>query len=360
MNHPRFAISTLWLFAVLIVLSGCAGAPAVELPEGTDVIFSYTPASEAETALVADIETADAKARLDVDVAEKELNAAVAAYQAAARSLKDAKDAAAAGLAAPEGRIATEEEIQTLLDKAKAKNMVLELTRIGMIDRYEAFLTDYPENWYVRHRYAWFLADQLMRYESAEEWERVTKQEPRFPFAYNNLGTLYNHMGRDKESIVLFRKAISLYDDDPTFHTNLAVNYSTHRAEAGELYGWDLPRIFEECIAEYRKALALTPEDRQIAYDLASQYVMAKYFKVTDTADRAIADWKYYLTLDLSDNQRGVGYRNVGRIYLTQKKDYAEAITWLEKAHEILKDPSSEVLLERARKEAASSPAPEE
>ena len=167
-------------------------------------------------------------------------------------------------------------------------------------------------------------------------------------------------MGRDKESIELFRKAISLYYDDATFHTNLAVNYSTHRAETAELYGWDLPRIFEECIAEYRKALALKPEDKQIAFDLASQYVLAKHFKVTDTADRAIADWNYYLTLDLSDTQRGMAYRNIGRIFLVEKKDYTEAITWLEKALAVFDDPSSKVLLERARKEAESGGAPEE
>ena len=60
--------------------------------------------------------------------------------------------------------------------------------------------------------------------------------------------------------MLLYRKAIELYPDDADFHVNLAVNYSTHRAEASKEFGWDLPRVFRECILSYQRARALDAE----------------------------------------------------------------------------------------------------
>jgi len=164
------------------------------------------------------------------------------------------------------------------------------------------------------------------------------------------LGSLYNHMGRDAEAIDLFRKAIMLLDDDPVFHLNLAVNYSTQRHEAMEKFGWDLPRVFRECIASYHRARELAPDDIEIARDLAGQYVLAKHFKIENTADEALEAWKYYLSLDLTPNQRAIGSRNMGRIYLREKNDRATAIGWFEKAVELSDDTTNRMLLEQARK----------
>ena len=56
----------------------------------------------------------------------------------------------------------------------------------------------------------------------------------------------------------------------PALHLNLAVNYSVHRSDVAEKFGWDLPRVFGECMAEYRKALALAPKDVEIALNRAA------------------------------------------------------------------------------------------
>ena len=307
-----------------LMIAGCASTPPA--PDVSPVVvMDYRARSEAESAAWRSVMEADAETRKALEGAYERAREAYSEYAVAASLLKAEE--------LPEGAVRpTEEQVEALRAAAEAAWLKYWLPLNEQMDRYDGFLKTYPENWYVRHRFAWFLADMQFEKYAAEEWERVIEQEPRFPYAYNNLATLYNHMGRDKESITLFHKAIELQNDDPVFWTNLAVNYSTHRAEAMELYGWDLPRTFRECLNAYRRARELDPHNVEIARDLATQFVLAKYFNVTDTADEALEAWDYYLGLDLSKDQRVFGYLNIGRIYLRQKDDPETAIRWLEKA----------------------------
>ena len=307
-----------------LMIAGCASAPpATETSPA--VVMDYPAQSEAESAARRSVMEADAETRKALDGAYERAREAYSEYAVAASLLKAEE--------LPEGDATpTEEQVEALRVAAEAAWLKYWLPLNEQMDRYDRFLKRYPENWYVRHRFAWFLADMQFQKFAAEEWERVIQQEPRFPYAYNNLATLYNHMGRDKESIALFRKAIELQNDDPVFWINLAVNYSTHRAEAMELYGWDLPRTFRECLNAYRRARELDPHNVEIARDLATQFVLAKYFNVADTADEALEAWDYYLGLDLSNDQRVFGCVNVGRIYLREKDDPETAIRWLAKA----------------------------
>ena len=306
----------------LCLIAGCSSASAAKASEA---VLTYEPQSFREGREFERLERMDDQARVEIERALEVRDRAVGRYV-------DARQAFDAQELPPEITRPTQEQVSALL--AEAQDRWREhLERIAIArDRFETFLRKYPANWYARHRYAWFLADHLLRYEAADEWSKVIELEPRFPYAYNNLGSLYNHMGRDAESLDLYRKAISLKPDDPVFWLNLAVIYSTHRKEAMEKYGWDLPRTFRECINAYRQALRLSPRDTEIAYDLASQFIIAKHFKVTDTADESLDAWMYYLTLDLTDNPRANALRNVGRIYLKEKNDPRTAITWLEQA----------------------------
>ena len=346
--------------ALTVLLSaGCAGepsredaasSPATTAPPRPGIVLTYEPKTLGETAAVERLVGDDLEIRPVIEQAEEEALQAIQAYQRAAPSPK-----------APEGgpgARATKEEADKLY-KAVAEKV----TRYrGLIrtqcDRYEQFLKKYPDNWFQRHRYAWFLADNHLEDAAAAEWRRVIEQAPTFPYACNNLGTLYNHMGRDLEAILLYRKAIELYPDDADFHVNLAVNYSTHRAEASKEFGWDLPRVFRECILSYQRARALNPKDPEIAHDLANQYVLAKFFGLQNTADEAIEAWKYYLALELTPTQRGAADRNMATICLRQKNDPAAAQKLLEEALTLMPDDSTcKMLLEQCKAALEQKPA---
>jgi tetratricopeptide (TPR) repeat protein len=365
----RFLRRSCALALALLLSAGCASEPAragaasspatmAPPPPGVTLMscavpgaLLYEPKSPGETEAVVSLVRDDLEIRPVIEQAQEEALHAVQAYRSAALSRK-----------APEGgpgvARATLEEMDRLHkaveEKAARYRGLVQTQR----DRYEHFLKKYPDNWFQRHRYAWFLADNHLEDDSAAEWRRVIEQAPAFPYAYNNLGTLYNHMGRDLEAILLYRKAIELYPDDADFHVNLAVNYSTHRAEASKEFGWDLPRVFRECILSYERARALKPKDPEIACDLASQYVLAKFFGVQNAADEAIEAWKYDLALELTPTQRGIADRNLATIYLRQKNDPAAAQKLLEEAQTLMpNDSACKALLEQCRA-AETKPAP--
>lgn len=331
----------LWSAAIIAALAapGCGATYAATDDDWPAGVVRYESGSRGEARLQSRLLASDDQARGPIAEARDALNKAYAAFYATAKRYGRRKD----GDGGP-----TLEQVGAL-----RKEAVRTYTRYRDLiwaqrEEYEEFLQRYQDNWYARHRYAWFLADHQMRHEAAAEWRRVIETEPRYPYPYNNLASLYNHMGRDTEAMDLLRKAIEIYDKDPVFHINLAVNYSAHRNEAMERYGWDLPRTFRECISEYRKACDLAPGNVEYARETARQYVLAKFFNVPDTADDAIAAWKRYLTLDLTPIQRATGLRSIGRITLMQKKDAVGAREWLEKSVKLFDEPTARDLLKRA------------
>ncbi len=331
-------------------LATTASVPPTMAPPRPGVVLMYEPKSLDETTAVVKLVRDDLEIRPVIEKAEEEATRAIRAFQMAALGA----NAPGGGRAASAAKETLEKLRQAADEKVARYQGLIQQQR----DRYEAFLQKYPDNWFERHRYATFLADFQLNDEAAAEWRRVIEQAPTFPYAYNDLGTLYNHMGRDLEAILLYRKAIELYPDDADFHLNLAVNYSTQRAAASREFGWSLPVVFHECILSYQRARALRPKDPEIAYDLASQYVLAKFFGVKDAADEAIEAWKYYLGLDLTPTQRGVADRNVATIYLKQKNDPAAARKLLEEALTLLPDDSTCKTLLKQAVAAQAKPAP--
>lgn len=328
----------------ILFAAGCAGVPETPVPVQGIPVYRSETASErrAQKRLF----RSDEKARGQLAKAMTRAGRTVNAYAQAARRYH--AEQLPPGVERP-----TQEELDALREAAERTRWAYWKQLNIQVDRYDAFLKTHPENWYVRHRFAWFLADHNLHYEAADEWCRVVELAPDFAYAYNNLASLYNHMGRDAEAMDLLRKAIALLDDDPVFHINLAVNYSTHRREAMAKYGWDLPQVFEECIASYTRARDLAPKNPEIAYALAGQYVLAKFFTVENTSDRAIEAWKYYLSLSLTPRQRAVGQRNIGRICFKEKNDPSAAVRWFKRAIELNGDQVSQKLMDQARRASA-------
>jgi tetratricopeptide (TPR) repeat protein len=323
------------LLLLIILAMGCAraglGADDIEPPESKAVVV-YVPRSSEEALAQAALAVADVAARKALDDFKQRMEYVKNGLTAEGPPPSPAERTREAGFA----RIEREET-------------AMQAAHMAHVDRYEKFLLRYPHNWYVRHRYADFLVDQGFSFEASEEWRKVIEMEPRFPYAYNNLGTLYNHMGRDLEAIILFRKAIELKDDDATFHVNLATNYFTHRYETMEEFGWDLPRTFKECMDSYRRAIALEPKNRDLVFEYATTYVMAHHFQVEDTADEEIEAWRYYLTLEMTDYQRGIGLRNLGGVLMRKKRDPAAAAEVFREAVELMPDdPGVRTLLAQA------------
>mgnify|MGYP006296517143 CR=1 FL=1 len=344
-NHDKGLLPAMLL--IVVCIAGCAatnGEPVIP----ADTLLAYTPRDE--------VEAEEQEALLKIsDTVTNEINVMRTEAENRVRAFRNAERVMHARDLPEEVERPTAKQVAALRAEALAAWKEVDRAILDHMDTFARFLEKYPNNWYARHRLAWFLESVGNWPEAARQWRRVIELAPGFPYAYNNLGSLYDHMGRGPEAAQLYRIAVALYPDEAVFHLNLAVSYSTKRYELMQMYQWDHERIWNECIAAYRRARELEPEDVQIAYDLASQYVMAPYFGIEETADEALRAWDDYLDLNLSAHKRGVACRNVGRILLTEKKEYDEAIRWLEEAVELLDDPGSKTLLERARKARAET-----
>jgi tetratricopeptide (TPR) repeat protein len=325
-------------------LYGCRSLPAPPEPTATGAILRYVPASwdewEAQEALL----RSDAHSRRGVAL----LAARARKREAAFRKLNmrfqgvGADDEAA--------RPAREEMRRAMAEVAQAWAAVGKSMDRQVAD-YEAFLETYPHNWYARHRLAWYLSDHNRRRRAAEQWRAVIDAEPRFPYAYNNLGSVYVRLGRTADAVDMFQKAIDLHTAEPVFHVNLALCYGEHGEELARKLGWRLPRVFEACIDAYLSARDLAPGDPAVARDLAARFAQAPRFGVEDAADRALKAWEYYLNLPLTPEQRAAGCKNVAHIYMREKGDYDEGIRWMEKAVNLVDNETYRTLFNQALEE---------
>ena len=314
---------------------------------------SATPAQKAESALPGDVELAallvtDAKARADINNARAEASAAMGRWRHAAQLLES--KIIPPGLKRPTK--AEVEKLQKGHAEAVRKSRRLYQDHAA---RYAEFTARFPHHWRGHHKRAWFYADFGDLMGAAEAWRRTIVLRPGFAYAYNNLGTVYNHLGRDMESLDLYLKAISLKDDDPEFHFNFANVAAMHRFDVAKKFQWSLPKVFRESLKYYRAARDLAPDNYEYAEAVATQYVVAKHFKVYDWADEAIKDWQFCLRQSLDKAKRARVFTSLARIYLRHKKDPATARTLLLQAKELSSNATIDQLLKEANRKSGAT-----
>ncbi len=222
--------------------------------------------------------------------------------------------------------------------------------------RYRAFFSLYPHHWRSHHKLAWFHADEQDSLSAAEQWRQTIALKPDFPFAYNNLATLYNHLGRDMESIDLYLKAISLKADEPEFHFNLANVLAMHRADVSKKMGWSLPEVFWQTVKHYRAARDLDPDYFEYAEAAGAQYVLAEHFEVKDWGDEAVKDWQSCLAHAPDASARARSMVGLARVQLHQKNSPEEARRLLTEAQKL--DPT--LIAEQMLRNIDRPPAPAE
>jgi len=292
-----------------------------------------------------DLLLTEVAARAAIKLARDEAAAAFQKWQEAALLLEEA--VVPPGFTRP-----TAEEVQKLFQEFRAARLKAMQLYAGHVALYEQFLGKYPHNWRGHHKLAWFYADFNDLLNAADQWRQTIVLRPDFPYAYNNLGTVYNHLGRDMESIDLYLKAISLLDDEPEYHFNLATVLATHRFEVAQKFTWALPQVFQQSQKHFRTARDLAPKNFEYAEAAATQFVLARHFELKDWADEAIQDWQFCLKMPLDKQQRARMLTGLARIYLREKKDPAKARQLLLEAKQLEDNPTLDTLLKETERTA--------
>lgn len=120
--------------------------------------------------------------------------------------------------------------------------------------------------------------------EALECYKKAIEMEARYVEAYVNLGNAYSNLGQDKEAIAAYKKAMTIAPLYAPIYNNLARLYNRQ----GKI---------KEAMALFKKALELNPR-----YLLAYKNIGALYFKLGDK-EKALEMYKEAIRIDPYDAQ---------------------------------------------------------
>jgi len=140
-------------------------------------------------------------------------------------------------------------------------------------------------------------------------WKATVKSSAKNNQGYNNLGTAYHKIGKDKQAITAFRKALEINPMDEKAYNNLAISYHA----TGD---------YQQAINSYYTALKIKPDYAEAYYNLGYLY---------DTiGDKKQAATLYIKTLETNPNHIQA-HNNLAVLFQTNGK-YKLAIALYKKA----------------------------
>jgi len=138
--------------------------------------------------------------------------------------------------------------------------------------RYERFIGDHPRHARARLAYGSFLNELGEEAEAIAQWERARSLDPAEPAAWNNLANVYAHVGPVEKSFPYYEEAIRLKPDEPVYLHNFGTLVFMFRRDATNYFRCDEQAVFTRAFELYQKAIALDPQNFQLAADVAQTY----------------------------------------------------------------------------------------
>ena len=192
----------------------------------------------------------------------------------------------------------------------------------GVRQKYEDFLSRYP-NYAPGHlAYGSFLDDLGKEDLAAVQYQTASKLDPNDPAAWNDLANYYGEYSPVTNAFTDYQKAIDLDPTEPVYYENLATTVYVFRRDAMSYYGITEPQVFDKALALYRKALQLDPNDFELASDYAETYYGIRPLRTND----ALVAWTNALGAAHNDVEREGVYIHLARIkFLAGRYDEARA-----------------------------------
>lgn len=157
-------------------------------------------------------------------------------------------------------------------------------------NRYREFLSSHPTNATAHIAFGSFLNAYGDEPAAIESWERARQLDPRNPAAWNNLANAYAHSGPVTKSFPMFEEAIRLNPAEPVYLHNYGTLVFMFRRDATNHFRCDEQEVFQRAFGLYQKAIALDPDNFQLAADVAQTYYGWRLPKATNTVDAARAE----------------------------------------------------------------------
>jgi tetratricopeptide (TPR) repeat protein len=176
------------------------------------------------------------------------------------------------------------EAAQAIVDQAAASpdplTAPLPLTTRGRIDQrlkpvreaYEEFLNHHPGHARARMAFASFLNDTGNEAEATEHYEKARALNPTDPAVWNNLANIFAHSGPIEKAFPYYEEAIRLNPKESLYQHNFGTLIFLFRKDAARYFKCDEPAVFARALDLYARALALDPQNFQLASDVAQTF----------------------------------------------------------------------------------------
>ena len=181
-------------------------------------------------------------------------------------------------------------------------------------ERYERFVRDHPKHAKARVAFGSFLNDLGEEEEAVNQWEKARSLDPSDPAPWNNLANVYAHIGPVSKSFPYYEEALRLNPKEPIYLHNFGTLVFMFRRDATNHFGCDEQAVFNKAFELYRRAIALDPDNFQLAADVAQTYygwrlptdgtpaeTQEAELRLQDTALRA---WTNALSIATTDEER--------------------------------------------------------
>jgi tetratricopeptide (TPR) repeat protein len=227
-----------------------------------------------------------------------------------------------------------------------------------LVALYDRYLREHPDD-----AFAHYDLGLLYYHEGQDEsaatrhWLRTVELAPNFDQAYNSLAVHYADSAEHEKALRCIAKALELNPDVATYHFNAATFYFNFRKEAMSLFGWDLPRTWQEILSQYEAALRLEPTNYVFARDYAQTFTSGGFFGVPADLGRARSAWEQALPLAPTRGERVMVLTHLARI-TSYGGDDVQAKKYLEQARELSPDNTITLYLEERLNRGEHLPAP--
>lgn len=172
--------------------------------------------------------------------------------------------------------------------------------------------------------------------ESLAAFTRSIALHPTYPYAYNNMGSVFFASNNKKKAEQYFKKALALKNDDASFHINLGTLYFEKKK-------------FEKGLQEWRRGLSIDPEimKKSEGAGLAAassqknspekSYFMARLYASAGNVDRAVESLQQALKDGFTNLQALLTERDFDPIRKEEK-----FVTFMKYATQLLKSSEGE------------------
>lgn len=180
---------------------------------------------------------------------------------------------------------------------------------------YERYLKEHPDDAGAHYDLGALYYDEGEdENRAAALWLRTIELDPRFDLAHNSLAVHYADSAEHEKALLHISTALRLNPDVAMYHFNAATFHFNFRTTAMKVFGWDLPRTWQEATSEYKEAMRLAPSNYVFARDYAQSFYFASHFKVEADYSRAREVWGRALALAPSASERVMVLTNLARV----------------------------------------------